>query len=102
MKSWIFFPSSILIEISFDGVTFEKLPLIETNANIASNAASNQSIPSFTSYVGPMNKEFFVKSNSTKSISTIRVTAKNFGKCPEWHLGSGNNTWLFADELIFR
>jgi hypothetical protein len=49
-----------------------------------------------------MNKEFFVKSNSTKAISAIRVSAKNFGKCPEWHLGAGNNTWLFADELIFR
>jgi hypothetical protein len=102
MKSWIFFPSSILIEISYDGNTYEKLPLIETNSIISSNSSSNQSIPSFSSYVGPMNKEFFVKSNSTKAISAIRVSAKNFGKCPEWHLGAGNNTWLFADELIFR
>ena len=78
------------------------VPLIQTNAAIASNTPSNQSIPSFSTYVGPMNKEFFVKSNSTKTISAIRVTAKNFGKCPEWHLGAGNNTWLFADELIFR
>ncbi len=102
MKSWIFFPSSILVEVSYDGIIFEKLPLIQTNAAIASNTPSNQSIPSFSTYVGPMNKEFFVKSNSTKTISAIRVTAKNFGKCPEWHLGAGNNTWLFADELIFR
>lgn len=102
MKSWIFFPSSVLIEVSYDGITFEKLPLIETNAAIVSNTSSNQSIPSFTTYVGPMNKEFFVKSDSTKAISAIRVTAKNFGKCPNWHLGAGNNTWLFADELIFR
>lgn len=102
MKSWIFFPSSIEIEISYDGINFEKLKVIGTNPEIVSNAPEHESIPSFSTYVGPTNNEFYVKTNSSKPISKIRVTAKNFGKCPEWHLGAGNNTWLFADEIIFR
>jgi len=102
MKSWIFFPSSVEIEISHDGITFEKLKVIGTIPYVASNGPGNDYIPSFSTYVVPMNREFFVKTNTTKPISKIRVTAKNFGKCPEWHLGAGNNTWLFADEIIFR
>ncbi|MBK6949685.1 MAG: hypothetical protein IPH16_17820 [Haliscomenobacter sp.] len=29
----------------------------------------------------------------------IRVTAKNIGKCPPWHAGSGGKAWVFADEI---
>lgn len=102
MKSWIFYPSSIEIEISHDGETFEKLTPIATNKPYVSNARTPQSIPSFTTYVGPTHQEFFRTLSTTKPIVKFRVTAKNYGKCPSWHLGAGNDTWLFADELIFR
>ena len=29
----------------------------------------------------------------------VRVVAKNFGVCPDWHLGKGGNAWIFADEI---
>jgi hypothetical protein len=102
MKSWIFFPSEIQIEISYDGTYFESLPAIYTNITSASNAVTHDLIPSFSSYVGPAKMEFFRKNLKEKAIKKIRITAKNFGKCPNWHLGAGSNTWLFADELIFR
>lgn len=102
MKSWIFFPSEIQIEISFDGAHFESLPIIYTNMSSASNAVTHELIPSFSSYVGPMKMEFFRKNLKEKAIKKIRIVAKNYGKCPSWHLGAGNNTWLFADELILR
>ena len=37
-----------------------------------------------------------------KSIKTqyLKVVAKNRGICPDWHLGAGNPTWIFADEII--
>jgi hypothetical protein len=35
-----------------------------------------------------------------RSIRYIRVTAINFGKCPDWHPGAGGDAWIFADELI--
>jgi len=102
MKSWIFFPSETQMEISYDGTHFESLPAIYTNLSFASNAATPEVIPSFSSYVGPMKMEFFRKTLKEKAIKKIRITAKNYGQCPGWHLGAGSDTWLFADELIFR
>lgn len=89
MKSWIFYPSSVEIEISYDGINFVKLPPIKD-------------IPQYEEYVGPNNMDFMQQTNSDKAILKIRIKAYNFGKCPDWHLGAGNDTWLFADELIFR
>jgi hypothetical protein len=35
-------------------------------------------------------------------IKVISYTIKNPGLCPSWHLGKGNKTWVFVDELIFE
>jgi hypothetical protein len=102
MKSWIFYPSSIEIEISFDGVTFEKLAPINTLNTSSSKVNSPETIPNFTDYVGPTIDEFYTQTNTLQPVSAIRIVAKNYGKCPSWHLGVGNDTWLFSDELIFR
>ena len=102
MKSWIFYPSSIEIEISFDGLTFEKLTSINTSETNNSSINPPDKIPAFKGYVGPTISEFYSQTNTTRPISKIRVVAKNYGKCPSWHLGVGNDTWLFSDELIFR
>ena len=102
MKSWIFYPSEIKLEYSYDGVHYEALTTIFTNVSFASNAITPEMIPSFSSYVGPMTQDFYRQTNTTTPIRKIRVTAVNYGKCPQWHLGAGNSTWLFADELIFR
>lgn len=32
----------------------------------------------------------------------ISVSAEQFGLCPDWHLGAGGKTWIFADELIVQ
>ncbi len=102
MKSWIFYPSSIEIEISFDGVSYQKLESIGTNNSFASNANTPTLIPAFSDYVGPTIADFYRSTNTSTPIKAIRIVANNFGKCPSWHLGAGNDTWLFADELIFR
>jgi hypothetical protein len=102
MKSWIFFPSEIQIEVSYDGSRFESLEGIYTNVSFASNGFTPEMIPSFSSYVSPMKREFYRKTSEGKPIKKIRIKAKNYGKCPSWHLGAGNETWLFVDELIFR
>ena len=43
-----------------------------------------------------------VESDKTLKIKSIRYTIVNPGNCPDWHLGAGNPTWLFIDELIFN
>jgi predicted alpha-1,2-mannosidase len=102
MKSWIFFPSEIQMEISTDGEHFQALKTIYTNVPFASNTVTQEMIPSFSTYVGPMHRQFFRTIDSPVEIKKLRITAKNFGKCPDWHLGFGNDTWLFIDELIMR
>jgi predicted alpha-1,2-mannosidase len=102
MKSWIFYPSEIQIEVSYDGDHYESLQKIVTNVSFASNATTPEMIPNFSTYVPAMKNEFYRKHLTEKGIKKIRITAKNYGKCPSWHLGAGNDTWLFADELIFR
>jgi predicted alpha-1,2-mannosidase len=89
MKSWIFYPAEIEIEISLDGINFVKLPHVTT-------------IPEYSGYVGPNNLDFLVKTNTDKPIKKFRIRALNHGKCPDWHLGAGSDTWLFADEILFR
>ena len=40
--------------------------------------------------------------NTSIPIQSVRVTAKNHGKCPNWHLAEGSDTWLFVDEISYR
>jgi hypothetical protein len=32
----------------------------------------------------------------------VKVVAKNRGTCPEWHVGSGEPAWIFADEIVIE
>jgi hypothetical protein len=87
-KSWIFLPAGIEIEISADGVLFESIPSISI-AEPSPNDAN------------PMTFQFTQKFEP-KSVKAIRYKIKNAGVCPDWHLGKGNKTWLFVDELLFK
>ncbi len=87
-KSWIFLPSSIEIEISTDGINFKSLPNIMIPA--ASPSDENPKTFAFTTKI------------ENEAIKAIRYTIKNSGVCPNWHLGNGNKTWVFVDELIFE
>lgn len=86
--SWIFDPSKIQIEISTDGINF-----VEGKELI---------IPAVQH--GSTEKDIFTVKSELKlqNIKAIRYTISNQGKCPSWHLGNGNDTWLFLDELIFH
>jgi predicted alpha-1,2-mannosidase len=102
LKSWIFLPNQINISYSTDGVHFKKLDPILTNYKYASNIMSPTSIPNFSSYIPSLNMEFYRTLDAATNIKKIKIEAVNFGKCPDWHLGKGNDTWLFSDEIIFR
>ena len=88
-KSWIFYPAQVDIEISTDGSSFEKLSPI----SIQSADPTDKN---------PDNMQFIIESNKSTTVKAIRYTIKNPGVCPDWHLGKGNKTWVFLDELIFR
>lgn len=89
IKSWIFMPKEIIFEGSIDGTNFQllgKVPIIRETVN---------DMP-------PHKGDFSVETRSTEKFQKIRITVKNSGKCPEWHLGAGNDTWLFVDEIVLK
>jgi hypothetical protein len=89
MKSWIFFPSEVRATVEFEDGS------IETFSEKLSVATPET--------MGAKTKEisFNLAAGSPKVVS-VKITAVNHGKCPEWHIGRGNDTWLFADEIILR
>lgn len=87
LRSWIFDPSGIDIEFSVDGKTF-------TQAATFTIEKPNQETEEKS--LGKL-----VKPVALKKVQVIRYTIKNQGVCPEWHLGTGNPTWIFLDELLF-
>jgi hypothetical protein len=44
----------------------------------------------------------YVQEVNLSGIRFVRVRVKNSGPCPSWHLGNGNPTWLFLDEIIIE
>lgn len=86
LKSWIFFPTSFTIEISYDGVQFEEAIAEKTSHNPKEYRASSVERIERTVH-------------GNQPIKALRLTVKNAGSCPVWHLGAGYPTWLFLDEI---
>ena len=32
----------------------------------------------------------------------VRMVAKNPGLCPDWHVGAGEKSWIFCDEVVIE
>ena len=86
VKSWIFLPVSVEIEVSQDGITYHSL-----NVNFNSDNSLKEEIKSETAVSQLMKSE---------KIRYIHIKAKNTGICPAEHIGKGSPAWLFADEII--
>lgn len=87
MKSWIFAPKSITVEFSTDGKTFQSQTININGPAENENRAAQR-------------KEAKFELSADKPIVLIRFKAANYGPCPTWHLGNGNPTWIFLDEVI--
>jgi hypothetical protein len=87
LNSWIFEPSQLVIETSNDGITYR--PAAEFVIRTATKETEEKGLGSV------------VKSVVIENVKYIRYTIRNQGVCPNWHLGAGNPTWIFLDELIF-
>ncbi len=86
IKSWIWFPSEI--ELWVAGSMYGHFKEI---GKVENDFADNE--------YGAFTKEFVRTMNSPVNCRYIKIKIKNYGLCPEWHLGAGNPTWLFLDEI---
>jgi predicted alpha-1,2-mannosidase len=83
-NAWIFFPTSVRIDISVDGKVYRTA--FEGGTGVA-----------------PQQEGAIKKTVSTDLEADharyVRIRATNIGLCPPWHKGSGNKAWLFVDEI---
>lgn len=87
IKSWIWYPSSIEVEISDDGINYKPGGTWINNTS--------------TSDYLPQTKLMPVAINN--SCRYLRISAKPaFEIIPKWHLGSGGKPWIFVDEIMVR
>ena len=88
MKSWIFFPSSVIVEVSDDGSSYR--PYGSVDNTLFPTTLERQELSTVHNFVV----------NGTPQIARyVRIKAINYGKLPKWHVSAGNQAWLFIDEI---
>ncbi len=85
-KSWIWFPSEVQFMISRNGKDWFTMEVVK-------NKIGRDEYGSLTQSIG-ISKELKTR--------YIRIIAVYPGACPKWHPGSGNKSWIFADEIIVK
>jgi len=86
VDSWIWFPKYIEIYSSNDGINYTKLTRID---NTVSPYDYSPQIKDFTADL-----KFKAR--------YIKIFAENFGTIPDWHVGKGERSWIFVDEIIIE
>ena len=85
-RSWIWFPKYVDFYTSTDGLNFTMLKRITNDFSLKQE--------------GSFTKEFGFK--TTLKTRYVKMIAKNFGLCPDWHLGAGGKSWIFIDEITIE
>ncbi|MEX1003195.1 MAG: GH92 family glycosyl hydrolase [Crocinitomicaceae bacterium] len=86
VKSWIWFPKQVVFSVSKNGKDWYPVKTVK-------NYQSPDKYGQYLQEIG-FDQEF--------SSRYLRVEAKNFGACPEWHSGAGSPAYIFADEIIIK
>jgi hypothetical protein len=84
-NAWIWLPLNVDFSVSLDGKTF-------TAVGSLPNA-----IPDTTS--GAFTKDFEARFQPVQA-RYVRVTARSRLTCPDWHMGAGQKSWIFSDEVV--
>jgi hexosaminidase len=85
-RSWIFLPEVVEYSLSSDGKKYHSFN------EVVNKISSKEEQP----FIQPFNFQFMANTKARY----IRVKAKNPGKCPPWHEGAGEPSWLFTDEIV--
>ena len=90
MRSWVFFPRSVAVEYSADGQQWMPYGEVVNTQFAAVHARQEESV----------SHSFAVSGNAHAKY--IKITARNYGSLPAWHVSAGQQAWLFADEIIIK
>lgn len=81
---WIFFPTEVVAWFSTDGKNYTEFDRQALETPAADRPASIRTVE----IKGP-----------TANARYIRLKATNAGTCPAWHIGAGQPSWIFVDEV---
>ena len=87
IRSWIFYPKFVEYWTSSDGVNFNY------------HGKKHSDFPD--NIEGSYHIDYTLEIKKTKA-RYIKIKAKNYGLCPDWHLGAGGKTWVFVDEITIK
>ena len=90
MRSWVFFPKSVKVEYSLDGQEWQPYGEVENTQFAAVHARQEESVQHTFGVDGFARARY------------IKVTVKNYGPLPDWHISSGEQAWVFVDEIIIK
>jgi hypothetical protein len=85
--AWIMMPKQIEFEVSSDGQEFKLAATVPVNVPEKDYSVIFRD---FTATLDGVSARY------------VRMRARTFGKLPEWHLGSGGDSWIFVDEIIVK
>ena len=85
IRFWIWMPTRLDFALSTDGQTFTPVLSIPNDVPADSYEVVTKD---FVRHIAPRPARF------------VRVKAYNYGKIPAWHLGAGNDAFIFIDEII--
>lgn len=88
MKSWIFFPTRVIVELSDDGSNYRPFGSVDNTLFPVTHERQELSIV-----------HNFVVNGTPQTARYVRIKAVNYGKLPDWHISAGNQAWLFVDEI---
>jgi predicted alpha-1,2-mannosidase len=84
-RSYIFMPSEMSVAISVDGKNYKQVGVSYNRIN-----------PQTEGRIVDLKKVAGIN----KMARYIKMTARNIGPCPDWHIGAGDKSWIFVDEII--
>ena len=85
MRSWIWMPTELVVEVSADGVAFEEA------------GRAGHDVPD--DLEGVFVRDLTVELDG-RPVRALRFRAVNYGAIPDWHPGAGGRAFIFVDELI--
>lgn len=83
-NSWIFMPEKVEFFVSTDGKNYKSIGVVENEIPQDAEDAVIQ--------------EFEIRKNMKARY--VRMVATTIGTCPDWHVGAGEPSWVFCDEII--
>ncbi len=87
MGAYIFYPTDVMVEGSVDGFNYKRI------GQLSRGRPQGNTPPGLKSFTVDL---------ASAQYRYLRITAENVGICPPWHPGSGDNAWLFVDEIVIN